>query len=83
MESERRVTGRQIMFRIGEIKSANCPIEINCLVRDTSATGALIEVRETDGIPEHFELEVPSVRLLKSCRVVRRTKHMLGVAFAE
>ncbi len=83
MESERRETRRQIIFRIGEIKSANCTFEINCLVRDTSATGALIEVRETEGIPEHFELEVPSVRLFKSCRVMRRTKHMLGVAFVE
>lgn len=83
METERRETGRQIMFRIGEITFANAASEINCLVRDTSATGALIEVRETEGIPERFALEVPSVRFLKSCRVVRRTKHMLGVAFAE
>ena len=70
-----------MMFRIGEITFPTAEPDVMCLVRDVSERGALIEVRETDSIPESFDLLVPSARLRRPCRVVRRTKHMLGVTF--
>ena len=77
---QRSVTRKQI-FRIGEIHIEDYSYPIDCLVRDSSNNGALIEVGHTDIIPETFRLRIPSSGLDVPCRVIRRTAHMLGVAF--
>jgi hypothetical protein len=81
MSSERARANRSDVFRIGEIVHPGAPEGLDCLVRNTSETGALIEVATTDVVPERFHLRISAHRLERACRVTRRTAHMLGVAF--
>ena len=83
MSAERRATPRRDLFRIGEIWADGRRDPINCLVRNSSPTGALIEVLKTHAVPDTFRLTVGWIGLDKPCHVVRRTTHMLGVAFEE
>ncbi|WP_409567937.1 PilZ domain-containing protein [Methylobacterium sp. E-025] len=81
MSGEQRSSVRKTLFRIGEMQLDDCSYVIDCLVRDSSEIGALIEVGHTNGLPDQFRLTIPSNGLNRRCRVVRRTAHMLGVAF--
>jgi len=78
---ERRQVTRQNVSHVGQIFFGDCSVEVNCLVRNMSVMGALIEVALTDGIPDRFDLLLPSNGQIRSCRAVRRTRHLLGVAF--
>ncbi|MDR7040272.1 hypothetical protein J2X36_005054 [Methylobacterium sp. BE186] len=81
--SEQRKAIRQSSFRIGELTSVEMPSPVDCLVRDESGTGALIQVATTDGIPGRFRLTVASNNLDKQCEVVRRTAHAIGVRYVD
>ena len=81
MQQERRASPRKDLMRIGEMFFDHARLSVNCIVRNYSDAGALIEVRSTENIPDKFRLTVESVYLSQFCRVVRRTKHMLGVRF--
>lgn len=54
---------------------------ISCMVRNISATGALLEVESPIGIPERFILLVPSDRLFRPCRTIWKSERRLGVRF--
>ncbi|WP_366849023.1 PilZ domain-containing protein [Methylobacterium sp.] len=81
MPVDQRSVTRKRLFRIGEIHIEGYSYPVDCLVRDTSNGGALIEVGHTDIVPETFRLTISSSGLDVPCRVIRRTAHMLGVAF--
>ena len=81
MMEERRARPRRDVYRLGELLPDGALTPIDCLVRNTSEVGALIEVKETDGLPQTFWLNVESVQINRYCRVVRQTKHLLGVIF--
>lgn len=79
--AEHRRSLRRDLFRLGELQPAGWSYPFECLVRETSEHGALIEVGQTTGLPEEFTLTIPSTGLRKRCKVVRRTERCLGVAF--
>ena len=63
---------------------------ISCLLKDTSSTGALIELTaatanrwsaNSAGLPERFRLQIPSEFIEVDCRVAWREHEMLGVQF--
>lgn len=81
MLAERRARPRRDVFRLGELLPDGALTPINCLVRNTSEVGALIEVKETAGLPQTFWLSIESLRMNKRCLVVRQTKHLFGVTF--
>ena len=81
MDVEQRAAVRGDVFRAGELWVGEQLQPIDCLVRNSSAIGALIEVRTTEGIPELLRLTITTTKLDRSCIVVRRTAHVLGVAF--
>ncbi|WP_162560591.1 PilZ domain-containing protein [Methylobacterium durans] len=78
---EQRRAPRQDLFRLGELHPAGGSSPIDCLVREASADGALIEVGQTSALPDAFTLKIQSTGLNKPCQVVRRTERCLGVAF--
>jgi hypothetical protein len=82
MREERRRVPRADLFRIGELWLQDEAEPVDCLVRNISSRGALLEVRTTDGIPETFRLTIERAGLDRSCAVARRTAHCLGVTFA-
>lgn len=54
---------------------------INCVVRNLSATGALLRVESPIGIPDSFVLKV-SDGAMHVATVVRRNSSEIGVSFA-
>jgi hypothetical protein len=56
-------------------------VEVDCVLRDLSLTGAALEVSSQSGIPEEFNLVVPADGLNLPCRVVWRKVYRIGVAF--
>ncbi|MGU3537703.1 PilZ domain-containing protein [Methylobacterium sp. A54F] len=82
MRAERRRVPRADLFRIGELWLQDEPEPVDCLVRNISGEGALLEVRTTAGIPETFRLTIERAGLDRPCTVARRTAHCLGVTFA-
>lgn len=81
MVEERRGRPRRDVFRLGELLPDGALTPIDCLVRNASEIGALIEVKETAGLPQTFWLNVECLRMNKRCVVVRQTKHLFGVTF--
>lgn len=79
--AEHRRAPRQDLFRLGEMRPQGWSYALDCLVRETSAHGALIEVGWTEDLPDEFTLTVESIGLKHRCQVVRRTEKYLGVAF--
>lgn len=79
--AEQRRVPRQVLFRLGELQPVGWSYAIDCLVREASADGALIEVGQTSGLPDAFTLKIQSTGLSKRCQVIRRTERCLGVAF--
>jgi hypothetical protein len=79
--AEQRRAPRRDLFRLGELHPVGWSYPIDCLVREASADGALIEVGQTMDLPDAFTLTIQSTGLTKHCQVVRRTERCLGVAF--
>jgi hypothetical protein len=72
-----------------EILHDTLPEAVICVVRDTSSSGARIELTTTRGafaasaerIPDHFTLVMPMDRMAVECRVSWRRGAMLGVRY--
>lgn len=56
-------------------------IELDCVVRNISATGAAIEVTSPMQCPFAFVLAIPSDDSVRHCRVVWRRGKRMGVRF--
>ena len=52
-----------------------------CVVRDTSTTGAALEVMDQASIPRHFNLIVPEDKLKLPRAIVWRPGYRKGVTF--
>ena len=51
-----------------------------CQVRDLSDEGAKLTLGSTLGVPDHFDLLIPSQQRIAPARIVWRTEHELGAA---
>jgi hypothetical protein len=72
------------------ISHTTMPNGLNVVVRDTSVSGAKLEVTDAKGnpfaasterVPERFTLVMPMERTSVECRVAWRKGHMLGVRY--
>jgi hypothetical protein len=79
--SENRRKPRQRTFKGGSIALPTGIVE--CIVRNLSATGALLELKAPALIPNEFELLIKPELTRRSCRVVRRDGLQLGVHFVS
>ena len=79
---EHRSSQRQKTFKGGSISFGAAP-NIDCLVRNLSATGACIEVNSSVGIPDAFNLFIKPERIRRVCKVVWREGGKIGVEFAR
>jgi hypothetical protein len=76
---ERRATIRQRVLKAGTIEFDGG--EVNCMVRNITELGAMLDVASSVRIPEHFTLALLTNRQLKVCRTVWWNKKRIGVAF--
>ena len=79
--SEQRRKPRQRTFKGGSITLPTGTVE--CIVRNVSATGALLELKAPALIPNDFELIIKPELTKRFCRVVRRDALQLGVHFVS
>jgi hypothetical protein len=77
--TERRIAPRSRVLKTGNIALSEKAPKLECTIRNLSATGALLQVSSTFGLPTDFDLLIGSER--RSCHVVWRTDTRLGVTF--
>lgn len=78
---ERRGVARTKVLRNAKIiVPARSPV-IHCTVQNITSAGARLNLANTYGVPETFELTFEHGRTRRVCRVVWRTSDQLGVAF--
>ena len=79
MMVDHRRAARQRTFKGGRI---SLPIgTVDCLIRNMSPTGALLELKEVGLVPDDFSLIIKPENTRRQCRVVRREGLRLGVKF--
>ncbi|QPF84779.1 diguanylate cyclase [Bradyrhizobium genosp. L] len=54
---------------------------IDCVVRRISDDGATVELESGLGIPEHFQLSIPSEGAVLPCRLAWQSERQIGVTF--
>ena len=72
---EKRTVLRRRVLKAGKIAGS----VIDCTVRNLSKVGAALDVPTPVGIPDQFDLVIPSDALRLSCRVIWRIR--IGVRF--
>ena len=82
VQSERRTSVRRWTHKVGAISFDGLSGSVDCLLRNLSATGALLVVGNAD-IPDNFDLLVRDDGWHKKCRVVWRSGDRIGVMFDE
>ena len=76
---DNRAARRERVFKAGRV-SFGCE-RVNCVVRNLSVRGAMIEVQTSDVIPREIILDILGRGARFPCHVVWRHYRRLGVAF--
>lgn len=76
---ETRIAPRYRVMKAAKIEFGGGAID--CTIRDSSVTGAALEVPDRRGIPSEFILVVPGDGLHLACHIVWRREFRIGVAF--
>ena len=77
--NEKRATQRDRVLKAGKIEFGSSAI--NCMVRNITELGAMIDVTSPIGIPDRFTLALETDGLRKYCRLVWWNYKRIGVAF--
>ena len=72
---------RQRTFKGGSITLPTGSVE--CIVRNVSATGALLELKAPAMVPNDFHLIINPERTRRCCHVIRREGLHLGIRFVS
>ena len=64
----------KVIFNVGQST-------IDCVVRRITDDGATIELESWLGVPQHFQLSIPSEGALLSCKLVWQSEKQIGVTF--
>jgi hypothetical protein len=56
-------------------------MSIGCSIINISAHGAAIDVQNTGGVPERFQLVTEHGRVVLNCRILWIKQNRIGVAF--
>lgn len=76
---EKRATIRHRVLKAGTIEFDGGAV--NCIVRNMTDLGAMLDVASPIGIPDRFTLALQTDRLRKYCRTVWWNENRIGVAF--
>jgi hypothetical protein len=77
--NEMRAAQRNRVLKAGKIEFGSSVI--NCMVRNITELGAMIDMTSPIGIPDHFTLALQTDGVRKYCRIVWRNDKRIGVAF--
>jgi hypothetical protein len=76
---ERRAAPRKTVLISGAIEYAAG--NISCVISNISISGAALQVTNTNGIPERFNLVIKANDTHIPCHVIWRQEGQIGVAF--
>ncbi|HEY1474375.1 MAG TPA: PilZ domain-containing protein [Pseudolabrys sp.] len=76
---ENRRNRRQRILKAGKISFDHAGFD--CIVRNVSETGALLEIESPVGIPNNFILIISKDGVKRSCHVAWRSARRIGVHF--
>jgi hypothetical protein len=79
MSLDKRTASRSRVLKAGTIEFDGGAV--NCMVRNMSEIGAMLDVAISIGIPDHFTLALQTEGLRKYCRIVWWNEKRIGVAF--
>ncbi|WP_439527419.1 PilZ domain-containing protein [Pannonibacter sp.] len=79
---ERRSAPRRRTLKSARIVFHNGTRVYDCVIRNSSDGGVLLNVPSTHDVPEAFLLYIDSEHIRRPTRVVWRTVDQIGVAFA-
>jgi hypothetical protein len=82
-EANRRAERRQRVYKHARIIFNNGYAVFDCLVRNISGGGAMLEMETLLGIPRAFQIVLDHDAKARPCRVIWRTDRRMGVAFAD
>lgn len=77
---ENRKSPRHKVFKAATI-AFNRAAGIDCTVRNISDDGACLEVASPLGVPLVFDLHILSDHTVRSCHLVWKSEHRIGVSF--
>ncbi len=80
-DDEQRDKRRNRTYLGGKIVTNFNGSVIDCLVRNKSETGCQVIVEHQDGIPETFELKIPTTGERFQCSIAWRRKDKMGLKF--
>lgn len=76
----RHRSARRRVLKSGTI-SFGLGASIDCILRNVSETGALLEIESPVGIPDEFLLVIKKDNIARNCSVVWRSARQIGVRF--
>ena len=79
MDDQRDMTLRRVL-KPAKIAFGRAGI-IDCTVRNISESGACLQVASPLGIPETFNLLLDAGQTTRSCHILWRKEHQIGVEF--
>src|SRR3954451_24389203 len=79
--SEQKSTSRGRTFLAGKVISNYGQSSIDCIVRRMSDVGAIIEVENVLGIPEHLHLLIPGEGPPQPCKRAWQSDRQVGLVF--
>lgn len=80
MDDRRRQT-RSRTFKSGTISLG--AVSVDCLIRNLSKIGACLELKGSSAtLPDDFKLIIKPESLFRTCKVMWRDGHRIGVAFS-
>ena len=82
MEQQQKRSHRLRTLKGGSIRFRG-DAGIDCVIRNMSATGALLEVENPVGIPDKFTLVSMPENMKRRCQVVWRKSKRIGVRFVD
>ena len=82
-EEERRTTPRVRALKKGTIAFKDRYCSAECMVKNQSASGALLMVSQNQVIPNVFELKVYPEREFRIVETVWRTPDAMGIRYAD
>lgn len=81
MLPDRRAIKRTRVLRSAQIIVPRLSPLVHCMVCDLGGGGACLQLADTAGLPETFNLTFDRCRTRRPCRVVWRSADRLGVRF--
>ena len=80
--SDNRVQPRRRVLKSGKILFAQGACMFDCIIKNISDKGAMLQIENSINVPNEFQLYEPSSRFLHDVRVVRRDNRVIGIVIA-